>query len=90
MVTTNASPTVDAHGLAEALSTLGLLYGAREGLAHAAKDATDDAYVIRAFIRKERPHLLESYDLDALVSLVLAAKSRKASAPLSIEQFKPA
>ena len=88
MVTTQSTPAVDAHGLANALSTLGLLYGARDGLAHAAAGATDEADVIRIFIRKERPHLLESYDLDALVSLVLAAKARNATAPVSIEHFK--
>ena len=81
--------TVDAAALAEALSTLGLLYGARQALAGCAAGASDDADAIRTFIKNERSHLLASYDLEALVALVLAARKANTKAPASIEQFTP-
>jgi len=81
---------VDAEALADALGSLGLLYGAREALESAAATAANEGEAVRAFLRKERAHLLASYDLDALVALVLAARERNARAPVSIETFSPA
>ena len=81
---------VDAHALARALSTFGLLYGSREALLGAVAVAADEADAVRTFIRSEKPHLLASYDLDALVAMVLAAREGNASAPASIEQYDPA
>ena len=81
---------VDADALAEALGTLGLMYGDRVALDGAAAQATDEDSAIRAFLRQERAHLLASYDLDALVALVLAARARNARAPVSIETYSPA
>ena len=78
---------VDAAALAEALSTLGLLYGAREALATATQGATSEADAIRKFIQAARPHLLATYDIDALVALVQAARQNKSQPPSSIEQF---
>ncbi len=81
---------VDANRLAQALATLGLLYGAREALADAAAGAADEAAAIRAFIRSERAHLLATYELDDLVALVLAALTGNTRAPASIETYCPA
>jgi len=85
-----AGAPVDTGALAEALSTLGLLYGARQALAGAAAGACDEAEAIRTFIRRERGHLLATYDLEALVRLVLDARIANSRAPASIEQFNPA
>jgi hypothetical protein len=71
------SPAVDANALAEALGTLGLLYGDRAALAGAAAGAADEDSAIRAF-------------LDALVALVLDARARNDRAPVSIETYSPA
>ncbi|QJR15508.1 hypothetical protein [Usitatibacter palustris] len=81
---------VDATALAQALSTFGLLYGSRDALHGAVADAADEADAVRKFIRREKPHLLASYDLDALVAMVLAARQGNLSAPASIEQYDPA
>jgi len=85
----SAPPTIDAQALAQALSTLGLMYGAREALAGHAASAADESEAIRNFIRTERAHLLATYDLDALVTLVMDARHRNDSAPASIEQYTP-
>jgi hypothetical protein len=84
------SPAVDANALAEALGTLGLLYGDRAALDGAAAGAADEGSAIRAFLRQERAHLLATYDLDALVGLVLDARARNDRAPVSIETYSPA
>ncbi len=84
------SPTIDAGALAEALSVLGLLYGARAALESAAAGAASEREAVRTFIHSERPHLLATYEIDTLVSLVMAARARNARAPASIEQFTPA
>ena len=93
MDTSHTAPVaapVDCEALAGALSALGLLYGARDALAGAASNAVDEAEVVRTFIRSERSHLLASYSLDDLVSLVLAARSCNARAPASMETYCPA
>ena len=81
---------VDTEALATALNSLGLLYGGRAAVAHAAVNAADDAEVVRAYIRSERAHLLSSYPLEDLVALVLAARNGNARAPASIESHSPA
>lgn len=80
---------VDAEALAEALGTLGLLYGARAAVAGAAAEAGDEAEAVRKFIRSERPHLLATYELETIVALVLAARRRNARPPASIEAYSP-
>lgn len=69
--------------LAAALRTLGLLYGA--GPLHEALEAVDPPDAVRAYLRRERPHLLLSYDLETLVDMVLEARASGAEAPASIE-----
>jgi hypothetical protein len=75
--------------VAEALRSLGMLYGASCALAPILADARDESEVIRAYILQERPHLLKCYDLDALVGLVRAAIERRGQAPPALEQFVP-
>lgn len=87
--TTQRAP-IDAQALADALSTFGLLYGSRDALMGAAAHAADEADAVRIFIRREKAHLLASYDLDALVAMVLQARSRNEGAPASFEQYDPA
>ena len=82
---------VDQEALADALRSLGMLYGAQgETLAAVARAAPDDRGAIRAYILSERPHLLQSYDIDALVGLVRGAMERRAGAAPSLEQVGPA
>jgi hypothetical protein len=77
----------DPEALAGALRSLGMLYGARQPLAGGAEDESE---AIRAWIRRERPHLLACYDLEELVALVRAARQRGADAGATLEQFGPA
>lgn len=81
---------VDHEALADALRSLGMLYGSRGDFAEVARGALDDAEAIRAYILSERPHLLHSYDIEALVGLVRGAMERRAGAQPSFEQFGPA
>ncbi len=41
------------------------------------------------YIERERPHLLASYDLDALVKMVEGAREANTDAKASVEQFSP-
>ena len=90
MATLAAHPPVDAGALATALRSLGIFYGAERPLADTVAHAADEADAVRAYIRRERPHLLTCYDLEALVGLVLAARASSAEAPASIEAYRPA
>ena len=81
---------VDHEALADALRSLGMLYGAQgETLAAVARAAPDDRGAIRAYILSERPHLLHSYDIEALVGLVRGAMQSRAGSHPSLEQFVP-
>jgi hypothetical protein len=81
---------VDHDALADALRALGMLYGSQAGtLAEVARDAGDVREAIRAYILRERPHLLQSYDIDALVGLVRGSMERGAESHPSLEQFGP-
>ena len=81
---------VDHEALAGALRALGMLYGSQAStLAEVAGAAADDREAIRAYILRERPHLLQTYELDALVALVRGSMERGAGAQPSIEQFGP-
>lgn len=82
-------PNIDSAALAGALRSLGILYGARQPLASTISGAADEAEAVRAYIRLERPHLLTTYDMETLVSLVLAARVSSPDSPNSIEQFNP-
>jgi hypothetical protein len=82
---------VDHEALADALRTLGMMYGSQAStLAEVASAAADEREAIRAYILRERPHLLQTYDLDALVALVRASMERGAGGQTSLEQFGPA
>jgi hypothetical protein len=82
-------PVVNAEALERALRALGMLYGASQPLAKTIAGAKSDAEAIRMYIERERPHLLASYDLDALVRMVEGAREAKTDAKASVEQFSP-
>lgn len=82
-------PTVDVEALAAALRALGMLYGASQPLAKTIEGARTEAEAIRQYIERERPHLLSSYDLDALVKIVQGAREAKTDAKASVEQYSP-
>ncbi len=82
-------PAVDAEALAGALRALGMLYGASQPLAETIAGAKSEAEAIRMYIERERPHLLSSYDLDALVKMVQAALEEKTDAKHGVEQYSP-
>lgn len=84
------SQELDQDELCGALRALGMLYGARQLPAGATAGAADEAEAIRAYIVRERPHLLASYDIETLVSLVRAARAAHSEGPSAIEQFGPA
>jgi hypothetical protein len=77
---------VDHDGLMQALRDLGLLYGAKQPFADAVAGTQDETEAIRAYIERERPHLLKSYDLPTLVALVREARK---DVPPGIEQYSP-
>src|SRR5215831_9408170 len=82
-------PAVDVEALAGALRALGMLYGATQPLAKTVEGAKTEAEAIRLYIEHERPHLLSSYDLDALVKMVQGAREAKTDAKASVEQYSP-
>ncbi len=73
----------------EALRSLGLLYGAKCKLSECAGEGRDEKAVIRTYLERERPHLLESYGIDSLVELVQGALHRGAGHGGGFEQFSP-
>jgi thymidine phosphorylase len=80
---------VDAEALAGALRALGMLYGASQPLAKTIAGAKSETEAIRMYIERERPHLLASYDLEALVKMVQAAREAKTDSKASVEQYSP-
>lgn len=84
----NSEP-LDLVRIEEALRALGLLYGTKRPFAQAAAGASDEREAIRAYIAQERPHLLTSYDMDALVELVRAAAERHETHGPVVEKFLP-
>jgi len=82
-------PAVDVEALAGAFRALGMLYGASQPLAKTIEGAKTEADAIRLYIEHERPHLLSSYDLDALIRMVQGARESKADAKASVEQYSP-
>ena len=82
-------PAFDVEALAGALRALGMLYGATQPLAKTVEGARTEAEAIRLYIEHERPHLLSSYDLDALVKMVQGAREAKTDAKASVEQYSP-
>ncbi len=75
--------------LEEALRSLGLLYGAKCSLSDCAAGGGDEKSVIRAYLERERPHVLESYGIDSLVELVHSAMKRGAGHGAGFEQYSP-
>jgi hypothetical protein len=78
-------PAIDHEALCGALRALGMLDSARP-LAAVAGDARDEAEVIRAYIARERPHLLSCYDMETLVGLVTALLAEGVNYPAALEQ----
>lgn len=73
----------------EALRALGLLFGAKRSLADVAAGTGDESELIRAYIMRERPHLLCSYDIETLIELVrITIRERARHGPV-MEQFSP-
>ena|SRR5690242_7352144 len=85
----SSQAAVDVEALAGALRALGMLYGASQPLAKTIEGARTEAEAIRRYIERERPHLLASYDLEALVKMVQGAREAKANAKASVEQYSP-
>jgi len=85
----NSSKELDQDELCEALRALGMLYGAKQLPAGATAGAADEADAIRAYIVRERPHLLASYDMETLVALVRTARAGHSEGPSALEQFGP-
>ena len=86
----NASQPIDPAALAAALRALHIFYGGERPLADTVAQAADEAEAVRAYIRRERPHLLTCYDLEALVGLVLDARRAAAEPPACIEAYRGA
>ena len=82
-------PAVDVEAIATALRSLGMLYGASQPLEKTIAGAKTEAEAIRLYIERERPHLLSSYDLEALVKMVQDAREAKSDAKGGMEQFSP-
>jgi hypothetical protein len=80
---------VDVEAIAGALRALGMLYGASQPLAKTVEGAQTEAEAIRLYIERERPHLLASYDLEALVKMVQGAREAKTDAKANVEQYSP-
>jgi len=81
---------IDHDALADALRALGMLYGSQaDSLAEATRGARDEPGAIRAYILRERPHLLQSYDMEALVALVRGSMERGTDSQPALEQFGP-
>ena len=80
---------VNIEALASALRALGMLYGAKQPLATTVAGVKSEAEAIRMYIERERPHLLSSYDLDALVKMVQAAREEKTDSKAGMEQYSP-
>jgi LmbE family N-acetylglucosaminyl deacetylase len=85
----NPSNERDQDELCAALRALGMLYGATLPPTPAIAGAADEAESIRAYIIRERPHLLAIYDMETLIGLVRAARAAHAESPSAIEQFSP-
>ncbi len=58
-------------------------------LAALAHEAGDEAEAIRAYIARERPHLLSCYEMDKLVELVRAQRAADADHPAALEHYRP-
>ena len=80
---------LDQDELCRALRALGMLYGAKQLPAAATAGAAEEIDAIRAYIVRERSHLLTSYDIETLVSLVRAARAVRSEGPCALEQFGP-
>ena len=76
---------VDAASLATALRALGIFYGVEQPLAATVAASPDEASAVRAFIHRERPHLLRAYDLESLVAMVMATRAASIEPQASIE-----
>jgi hypothetical protein len=79
----------DVRALEAALRSLGMLYGASQPLEKTIAGARNEAEAIRAYIARERPHLLSCYDLDTLVRMVQAARAAHRGGGPGMEQFGP-
>jgi len=80
---------LDHEALLGALRSLGLLYGARQPFHATVAGALNEADAVRAYLKRERPHLLLCYDIEALVAMVLAARESRPDAMPGVERFGP-
>ena len=79
-----ANPRIDPVALSGALRALGMLDGSTLPAALTG-EARDPADAIRAYITRERPHLLSCYDLESLVRLVQACCDTELDHPPALE-----
>ena len=85
---TEAAPP-DIAAVEEALRVLGLLYGAKAALAECAAGCQDESALIRAYFLRERPHLVASYGMEPLVTLVRSTMRTHARHDPIFEQYMP-
>ena len=79
-----ANPRIDPEALTGALRTLGMFDGAALPAA-LMREARDEADAIRAYINRERPHLLSCYEMETLVRLVKACYDAQFDHPPALE-----
>ena len=61
------------------------LQDAHRAYADALDRGADEIEAVRAYFRRERPHLLASYELESLVGMVLASRAAGLEALAPIE-----
>lgn len=61
------------------------LHDAQRACADALDKGADEVEALRAYFRRERPHLLICYELDSLVGMVLASRAAGVEALAPIE-----
>ena len=83
------SAAIDHEALARALRALGM-HAEDDALRAAAGGARDEAEAIRAYILRERAHLLSCYELEALVALVQSARAANSEPAPMLESYAPA
>jgi hypothetical protein len=69
------------------MSTSPFLHDAQRAYADALDKGIDGVEALRAYFRRERPHLLASYELESLVGMVLASRAASLEALAPIEAY---
>jgi len=69
------------------MSTSPFLHDAQRAFADALDQGSDEVEAVREYFRRERPHLLACYELEALVGMVLASRAAGVEALAPIEAY---